>query len=473
VAERVSLAEFTVDTNGLVTGLKFADQQTAQTARKMGISLDGVTAKMFSVRSAALKLAGAFGFAGVTYAAANAVASLTKDLIGSTTWFHNAADAVMDWYGELAHGEDTIDRLSRKIQNLETMGALKRLRELVEARKQLQAEAGKVAMEPITPSGGLRRRSMSGAGAPIPDVSPGTASALKAIEISMQGVNREINGIIQTLARQGLSLGDIERLSGATLQFNTGVDIAAENEAAANSLKHVAEGAGAVKTALEDLSRLSVQGENPLQRLDIEQEKIDRFARMAALVEQIRLGFMALGHEGAKPIKEATDAIEHGLTMAEAKFQAFEGALSSTISSIGTAFAEGDLSGKRFLASLMQSVGQACFALSAMFAAAAIAASTGIGAAVVQGTPAQLGAAAAGFFAAGVAATAIGGSAGRGHSTGSHGRGGGFGSPALAGAGGGGPNVTVVIHGSVMGMTKNELARELKTLIERAEEDGA
>jgi hypothetical protein len=230
VAERIVLADFVVDTRGIVQGMRASDDAMARSrgaVKTMASTAEVAAAKLFSLRSAALKLAGAFGFAGVAFTAANAVATLTKDLITSTTWFKNAAAAIDEWYSAIIKGEGAFDRLSAKLKGV---NAIDTIASLMGARTQRDTAAAAVA---AGPNRNLPSRAGEALGGPMgplgmlgaavgamfpggPDKQAGLA--FESAKIAVKDLDTEINNLARTFLAAGGNLAALEAATGEAFE---------------------------------------------------------------------------------------------------------------------------------------------------------------------------------------------------------------------------------------------------------------
>ncbi len=501
MAEQVVLADLKINSAGVAQGINQANQAFAQgqrglqnfgrAAAQSASFTDTLTTKLFSFRSMALKLGAGFGIAGAAYAAANALFQLGKDFVMSTQFMKNFTAAATDWYNAMVKGETQTERLARKSKDFWQGTGVGSMQEALQKQAELQEKIF-TGFNAVRAEADATREQWRAATAEI------DAAKRKLVEVQVvlakggvQGVTPEMRlsaGANQPKLLPGASVN----LSESELSMFGATSGALQKEA--EDRKKLAKAAEEEADALRDLNlaRMDLARSIQLYNSATEQSVRDlesgratlEFYDESVLTLRDHLDALTVATKAAfgaleKPpetnaLIDWLEGLNASVDKAAVQVAVIEAAMTAAVSSLGAAFSSGEFSAKTFLATMMQSVSQACFALSAMFAAAAIAASTGIGAAVVQGTPAQLGAAAAGFFAAGVAAGAIGGAIGRGGaSSGGRGGGGGGGLVGASFAGAGGPNVTIVINGSLMGTNRDELARELADLVETARSDGS
>lgn len=164
MGEAVVLADLWVDSKGVISGINESDRALAKggaslnrfgaTSRGLSTALDTTVTRMFSLQKAALGLGGALGIAGVVLSLANAVKTLVSDVISSTEWFRRSKEAVTDWYREIIKGEDAVDRLSRKLGDTSTFSLVTSLRSLQDDRRRIIEELQDV------PSGGILARGL-------------------------------------------------------------------------------------------------------------------------------------------------------------------------------------------------------------------------------------------------------------------------------------------------------------------------
>ena len=154
------------------------------------------------------------------------------------------------------------------------------------------------------------------------------------------------------------------------------------------------------------------------------------------------------------------------LDLSMERMQLWQTMLADGMSLIGSAIAEGGLTGRRALGLLLQSMSQIAFSFAAMHAAAALGATTWLGAAITGGTSQQHATAAGQWFAAGVGAAALA----------SHFGGGGGNRSSFGGEGSGATgassqkNITIIFEGNV---ASDEFMRAAVIDIKKALADGA
>jgi hypothetical protein len=495
VGERIVLADFVVDTRGIVQGMRASDDAMARSraaTRAMGSTADAAAAKLFSLRSAALKLAGAFGFVGVAFAAANAVATLTKDLISSTTWFKNAASAVSDWYQEVVKGADALDRLSSKVRGSQAIGALSELRALMGQRSTAEATIARGPNATLTQASGT----MSARGLMMPSFTtrpdPSAAVGVKGAAAEIADIDRKANALIATLTRMDMSLEEIERATGATFKAVLGpsldeIDKAEKdrmdwlkgqlNQFMADRERAVLAATKKIADEIKKLHEIDLpEGGNLLQDLDIQHVQLTRQNEELAKWNQFMidiynstlLAAAAFGKFGevvtAPTMKEAFKAMSEGVSKINMAVEVAGAAIGTFVSGLSNALISGSFSGKKFFGEMLASLVPVLLGYGALGLVRGF-----------TGDPTGFAAAKIAFPAA-IAAAAAARHLGAG-SVGSQSSGGGGGSGAsLAAAAGSsaGPSVTVVIQGSVigLGMSRDEFARSIAEDIERARSDG-
>jgi len=169
-------------------------------------------------------------------------------------------------------------------------------------------------------------------------------------------------------------------------------------------------------------------------------------------------------------VQEGWLQIEESVTAGQAAFQAMNDAIGTLGGVLAETFVTGRGHVKQAIAGMLKDMSRLFFTYALANLAMAAMATTGAGAALLQGTPAQFAQAAGLFFAAGaaagVASRALGGGQAAAARTGGRGGGGGNG-----GGGRGTQNITVVIQGSVD--NPDAFARKIAKRLATATADGA
>lgn len=148
MAETLVLAELSIDSKGVVTGVAVAGgsldalgKKTEEAGKKVATAaspLDLITKRMFNLRTAAVALVGSFSLAGVILQISN----LVQQLITGTDWWKRFSESATDTFNALIKGETAFDRTSRKIQELTkgsaappTLSLVNQMRDVLKARE--------------------------------------------------------------------------------------------------------------------------------------------------------------------------------------------------------------------------------------------------------------------------------------------------------------------------------------------------
>jgi hypothetical protein len=491
VAEKLVLFDLSIDASGVASGVRQTSLSLGRLERDMratGSTADAVAKKLFSLPAALMKLAGPFGVAGVTFAAANGVANLTKELVTSTQWFQTAAAAAADFWGKVK-GEGVMGSVTRHLDGFGALGVLKEL-------KELQGQRTKA----LTDRAGMSASTTSAVGGPVPMGAFGAmgmmqgsrigstgvtkqnkemADAIQATSAAVVAMDRKSNALIQTLRDLDVSMETITRTTGAVQKSlpPTAEEMRAnltsfftEHEKA---LKEAAAEAAKVQKVLDDIQ---IIGENPLPGMELahvqlmkgteELSKWNQFMidiRMSTIAASAAFG--AFGEAVQAPtMKDGFKKMTEGVTMVNMAIDTAGAAVSSFASGLSAALISGSFGGRKFFGDMLASMVPVLLSYGALGLVRGFTGdATGFAAAKIA-FPAALAAAAA------ARALGAGSTAGQ-----SHGSGGGFGGASLAASGGSsaGPNVTVIVNGSLMGTNRAELAREIADMVEQARSDGA
>jgi hypothetical protein len=487
VGERIVLADFVVDTRGIVQGMRASDDAMARSraaTRAMGSTAEAAAAKLFSVRSAALKLAGAFGFAGVAFMAANAVAALTKDLISSTTWFKNASDAVSTWYSEVVKGEGALERLSAKLKGVSAIENVAGLFGKLEQRRTAAAAVAAGPNQTMRVASGVQSARGLAFPATATVADKGAPLAFEEAKLGVKELDTEINNLARDFVAAGGALSVLEAKAGEAFEGifplvnEAAVKMAADE--ADNLARALAKSAAEAAKMQKELDDISLAGANAFVLLDLDLQHIklvkqnEELAKWNQLMIDIKnstdLAAAAFGKFIKPEKKEKTpweqfmDQIKEGATQAALTLDLAKTAFDGFVNSISQGLTQGGMTFKTFLADMLAALVPVLVAWGA----------TAIIEGFVTRDPSLI-AAGAGAFAAAVAAGAASRALGGAKSYSGGSSGGGGGSSLAAAGGSAGPQVTVVINGSVIGvgMSRDEFARSIAEDIERARGDGS
>lgn len=121
MADTLVLAELSIDSSGVVTGVAVAGgaldnlnrktEDTGKKSEKASALMGALTGRMFSLRSAAVALLGSFTLAGLILQISN----LTANLITGTDWWKKWSGAATDAFNALVKGEGVMERTARHL----------------------------------------------------------------------------------------------------------------------------------------------------------------------------------------------------------------------------------------------------------------------------------------------------------------------------------------------------------------------
>ena len=478
MADELVLARLSVDPTGVVSGLATSDAAMRKgevSLTKLGTTAQTVTGKFFNMRGALLRLAGAFGVIGLVTSLAVGLSRLVTDLITSTTWFKNLKDAVTDWWMELVKGEDALGRMARKMKDLTGGTGIKSVAESLDSLRELVTKRGELI-------------GTMGSSDPL---------LMKAAVADVKQFNIAINESIAKLEKLGFTAKEISQLTGAA--FTPGVSPAAAPSGGGKPGKTAAPAVdlwsvlgipspqefGRQFGVLQDAAALlreqwhggGMELQMYLTGIANLKEGLEALQLPAEAVAQImeNFGFTVEEIVSSGDLHELSagiDEVTQNLTFQMAQMEAFQAISSGFANAVASAFFDAGVGMKKAIASMLRDLARVFLIKSLENLAIGIMASTPWGAAMGLGPPAPY-FKAAGLFAglavaAGAAGAAIGGGGGR-ESAGVGGGGGG-----LAAGGQRGQTVTVVVHGSLLGVGgEDALARDLARLINTAESDGS
>lgn len=497
MAEQVVLADLRINSAGVAQGISQANQAFAsgqrglqnfgRSASQAAGFTDTLTTKLFSLRSIATKLGAGFGIAGAAFAAANALFDLGKQLVMSTTFMKNLAEAATDLWKKLVEGEEVIGRLARKSEefwkgtgvnsmqeNLRKQDELRQksfegfnmvakegeataeqwraaAADIDAAKKglvQLQIEAAKTGKIPLGPEARAAARAMGG------PLQSGVSAVSLGEDLGKFGTSSEV------LQQQNEKRKEAIKLAREEADITSTLNAIIFENAQARQLYN-----SAVEEALSPAERNKAI-------LDVTAEAMERAKGVTELTGE---AFAALSDSFGEMNERIKEMQEELVKLAEAmtKVDIFQSAAIGFAQVIAESFSSSSKTMRRALHDMLADLAKMYFVKAIENVALGIMASTPWGQTAGLGDPAPYFASAKlwglAAVAAGSASAAIGGGGGGGGSRG----GGGGGGLASAAAGRGGPNVTIVINGSLMGTNRDELARELKGLLEKAEDDGA
>lgn len=424
MAETVVLASLTVDSSGVITGFKAVDSvftKTEKTIKNVGGTAQNFVGKLTNVTGALNIMGRSLGVLSLGLAAANGIRTLTSDLLNSIPAWKAFTGELESTYNWLVKNESAVGNLNR------TLGE----------RASDFARLMFLAMHGINPgpvAAGLRaadeqqmRDLLQGAITVGPNETPATKGlSLSGFKASIEDSNRLLANLqeMERLLESVITIGPFDNLD----------DIVPDE-------------------FLDDATQRLIFF---LDQLDQIPKKIEP---LPGVFEEARKSFADLIGDWLAQLDPAM-----------AKFDLFMTAMQAVGNAIASAFLESGVTAREAVADLLKTIARVAITYALIFAAAGVAASTGLGSALLVGTPHQFFHAAALFAAvgvgAGLASKAIGGSEG--------------GSERAASGGGGtatqtrgGSNVTVIVQGSLMGTDENTLARSIRALLTTAEADGA
>lgn len=368
MAETLVLAELTVDSRGVVTGVAQATSaisgfdrkltETGQSAGRTTAPLDAITHRMLNLRSAAVALVGSFSLAGIIFGLKNLAESIVK-----------SDEAFKDLSISASHVKDEFFAVSRN-----ALGVHEGLQEATTWADRFAGalHAIRRAQEEHPAAAAMAREGFIGAVLfGIPGAS-GIAAGIRSIGSAWDTVFAE--------------------------------DIAAAKEGAPTPAQRVPETfpgrLGKSSVILPPLARR-------LPDVQFSDELRDTWTDMAQPVLEIGQGWEtaadAIDRIQESDIKGMADQF-HDMSVG---LELLVDSLSAVGAVIGTMVANGG-NAKELFADVMKGLAVSMWARSLEYVAYGIASSTGIGAVSLQGTPAQFFAAAAKFAAAGTAAGLLG-----------------------------------------------------------------
>lgn len=477
MADDLVLARLSVDPSGVVSGINTSDvafRRGEKSLNAFGTSAQTVTGKLFNMRGAMLRLAGAFGVIGLVTSLAVGLSRLVTDLITSTTWFKNLKEAVTDWWMEMVKGEDALGRMARKMKDLtggtgitSAAESMDKLRELVKKRQELISTMG--SSDPLL---------------------------MKTALADVKAFNIAINESIAKLQKLGFTASEIGAMTGAA--FTPG--LAAPGGATGGkgggkpagpappdlfgilgipSSEEMAKRFNDLQDAARLLQEIKASLPGDLADKGL-QNLISGFQDLGLTLEQVKETLSALGFEMTE-VSAAMEDMQPQLEVSTTAWDDFlasleqatekgamgvglvQTAMNQFVGSMTTALATGKFSFKKFFAEMLMAMVPVLLGYAAMLTVMGIA----------FGSAAHLAAAGVAFAGAAAAAAAARALGGGGGEQGARGGGGG------GSVGGGGSisrnqTVTVIVHGSLLGVGgEDALARDLNRLITTAREDGS
>jgi hypothetical protein len=221
MAEKIVLAELTIDSDGVVSGVATATGSFDQGGQAMeslgkksettGGLLSVFTNRVFDLKKGMLGLARVLGITGLLIGIAVAIKRLTVEVISNTEWFKLLKEAVVDWWLALLKGESAVERLNRKLLAAGAGGissTIEKLREL----KKLQEEINRLQGATAQPAG-FRAGLPGPFGIPTPTFTPATGKPsetfFKVLGIEAEQAQRKVNDLIRTMELFGLTQKEI------------------------------------------------------------------------------------------------------------------------------------------------------------------------------------------------------------------------------------------------------------------------
>ena len=467
MAETLVLAELTIDSRGVVTGVRESTNAIAGFDKKL-TDLSGSTtrtsnvfaARMLNMRSAAQAFLGAFTIAGAVFALKN----FAEAAIRANADFGKFASSFSKFNADLLAVIGNLPGISHGLND--TAAGLERMdRVLVRMRASEATPGGQragVIMSTLfgsTPIGSLLNN-LRLVGAAIDALFPASATGGGTLGPPGQARPWELVGLLDVPAAPGAKRpGSVGGGAGAAAAGGSSVwqDMWQEAIDLSDKMNE------SLETRNEIIFSDGWREVGGLMFPVLDPDAIERWEASLALSDRqneawndVPLPKLSAYEASLQSLRAALEQVSIGFDIAVVASQAFGNALAQ-------AAVDGSLNARKMLGEIIQAVGQAIIAYGALVMAEGIA----------SYNPVRVGRG-IGIIALGASTVAIGAqlSASGGGSASAEG-----GAAAAAGVSGGGAaqerNVYVYNYGTMMGGSPNELGRAVKKLLRTAEADGA
>ena len=483
MAEDVVLARLKVDSKGVTKGVNEAGDALAQGAddvQEFGDKTEQASGSSKSFAGSIFDLQGALtGFAGAIglVAVASILATVTRELVTNSEAWKASTIAIRDFFGELVLGEGVAEKVSRGLERSRERASvvvpelilkqrIKTVFDEIEVQKKLRDELLK-SRDAQEATGFLigettqRIQEINTAHGTFFIKSTKTNKAISTFNREIEDANISITAMQKNFSDLQIEIANVR---GANVNVTSSI-VELQDKLEKTKIATIAylEPIGDLKVGFAEL-------DNPFKLFD---EHLDnQIKKWEALNEEVRKYSIKLRNllQIMGPVKEATDEIVEATKLQVVAFRAAESAAASAGAGIANAFFEGGQTFSEVISGMLKDLARFLIIESLMWVARAIIAATSPAGAAIYGPagPLLTGAAklAAAAALAGVAAKAIGGGGG--------GEAQGPGAPFAPAVGGGQSfNVTVIVQGSLLGQTEDQLGRDIITLIRKAASDNA
>ena len=477
MAEEVTLARLRVDSSGVTTGVNKAGQSLKRggadvqrfgdKTKAAAASSQGFVGRVFDMKTALTTFAGAVGVVGI----ASIIATMTRNLLANSEAFKTTTAALRDFFGEFVLGETIVDRVGRKlttaleeaqikIPELDIKAAIARTTEFI-AKTELQRDAVAQTRKELIEQGfvlGRTSRTLKEINTDLGTffVMVGkNRPAVSDLDLKIDDFNVAIRGASGQLQQMFIDLGNV-RAAAVTV---TSPLQALQDSIAGTKIATVAVGQSliAVDPFVNQISD-SFNRQLRIQR-DLNAELRKYSLRLQTLPQLAGLA------------KTGTEELNETVEQTQVAFSALAIGMQAAGAAAAQAFLEAGVSTRDLFTQVLKDLSRAMIIKGFEYTAYAIAAATGIGSATLGGTPSQFGTAAGKFFAIGALA---GAGARAGGSASGAGAGEPLGGPFAAPTAATAPvqNITVIVEGSLLGTTPEQLGRDLGDLVNRGIRDG-
>lgn len=515
MAETVVLANLMVDSKGVVSGVSEADKALAkgeaatarfskQTTATIGPVQEFVK-KLFNLKEALSVVGTAFGIIGLFTLISSALRKLIPDILNNIKAWQRLKESFTDYYNALLKGETAIGRVSRKIAEAAKEAGISSTFAITQQMEKLTTFIREAESKLATASGAAAQAIRADIAQANQELEKLFAT-MEKLGISREqvlalGTNAQTNRLLQAVAASlsgiapGLSAalgaravssapgpGAIQLPSGVQPQTAAGppqgrIDVF--SIMGVPSAAEVARRTAEINVALASLSMSAETGRVPLQfYAEAVSNIMNEMEALGFSTGEINSRLREFGIEVVQAANQTPTFLQslaellEGMNTAQTAAQMMVQTFQALGNAIATALLDSGVTMRQAVVEVLKQLARMAIIYALMFTAAGIVASTGYGAAILGGSPAQFFKAAAAFAAVAVAA----GVAAKVIERGGSGRDGREPTRTLGGV----PAaqqpqqvVNVNVEGSLLGTDEHSLARSISDLITTAQADGA
>ncbi len=415
---------------------RFAEAQRdlASQGKRASEGLGTFVAKLFDVKGAMIAVAGSIGLVFILLQVGLILRDLTTRVLDNIEGWKTFKTTLDDAFHSMVLGEATVDRLNRKMKELAVTAQIGIFgADLGEQIENALALRGSIAEQIAgTDSGAL-----------------GAPARLLILKENLREVDASLGGLLRRFEQIGGNRVLLEEAFGP-LPDTLGA-VARTMITVSGAVERAQRAFGGLGDELRDFTELGNALHGPITGLGV---AFNDAADGVHIWREETLGMT----DALPPLIEMMEQLDNTLTTASLQFEVMVGLANQFASSVAGAFSGATLTFKTFVGGMLRMLGTTLLAWGAL----AVITSYYTG---HPGFPVAFA-----TIAAGVAALAAGAALGGGGAAAPQ-----PGTQAVAGSAGGGritPNVAIFVEGSLLGTSREELARQITQLVREGQADG-